>query len=193
MPDAMIHSVGLRRRRSASRTEGLRVKIRTDARTVLTLRMAPLCLLPPPLYCGAVWIVWYMAPVTSENKREMGGRKEIIALDPAEDGACADPDRIPVAHRRDRGPLWVTEREGRHSAHKPRVHVGHQPLDPVQSIKVLRVVFTSVVGGSADRIPQSSSCAPVLNDSRRFVTRRRRFNYLNVMQYDRNLADLHPA
>ena len=32
-----------------------------------------------------------MAPVTSENKREMGGRKEIIALDPAEDGACADP------------------------------------------------------------------------------------------------------
>ena len=46
MPDAMIHSVGLRRRRSASRTEGLRVKIRTDARTVLTLRMAPLCLLP---------------------------------------------------------------------------------------------------------------------------------------------------
>ena len=91
MPDAMIHSVGLRRRRSASRTGGLRVKIRTDARTVLTLRMAPLCLLPPPLYCGAVWIVWYMAPVTSENKREMGGRKEIIALDPAEDGACADP------------------------------------------------------------------------------------------------------
>ena len=91
MPDAMIHSVGLRRRRSASQTGGLRVKIRTDARTVLTLRMAPLCLLPPPP--SLLWrcVNCLVAPVTSENKREMGGRKEIIALDPAEDGACADP------------------------------------------------------------------------------------------------------